>query len=307
MKHFNRPVLVCGASGFVGGAALRALTEAGVDSVGTSRTHPEAQDLAHASVVCGDLGSRNFAQELFLQTSPGTVIFASGPADVQTSIADPVSDYMAQLQPLLHVLWAASRQPQPPKVLLVSSAAVYGNPVAVPVREECAPHPISPYGFHKLAQEHLLAEFHSLYRIPISIARVFSVLGPGLRRLAVWDITTRALKGDRSLRGTGQESRDYLSGRDLGTALTCIARNAAFDGEVFNVASGTETAIRDLAAMILCALGVDEPAVFDNQCLVGSPVRWRADTTQLRALGFQPETTLAAAVQETVEWIRRHA
>jgi len=226
---------------------------------------------------------------------------------VQQSFIDPVQDFRNQSLPLVRVLDAARRMKSPPGVILLSSAAVYGNPAAIPVREDSLPAPISPYGFHKLLQESLLDEFHKLYGLPICKARVFSTYGSGLRHLAVWDIAKRAMKGDAMLRGTGKETRDYLHVHDIGRALEVIARHSAFEGEVINVASGSELAMAQVAALIHDAMGSGQQPVFDGRELAGSPLRWCADASKIRALGFSPEVSIDVGIRETVSWIKQHA
>ena len=302
-------VLVCGAAGFIGSYAARELCRSGFKVVGAGRGKPPVilNYPEEARFIGGDLRDREFVEQLVQHVSPDKILFAAGPANVQRSVLDPVEDFANQLQPLVHVLWAASRLTRPAGVLLVSSAAVYGDPQSMPVTEAAAPAPISPYGFHKLAQEQLLHEFNALYEVPVCVARAFSTLGPGLRHLAVWDIAHKALNNDFSLRGTGHETRDYLYARDVGRALACITRNASFAGEVINVGSGEETPIDHLASLIYSSLGLHEKPTFDGQRLAGSPSRWRADTSRLRSIGFEPDVDLRAGVLKTIDWIKHHA
>jgi UDP-glucose 4-epimerase len=190
-----------------------------------------------------------------------------------------------------------------PAVLLVSSAAVYGNPAAIPVGEDAPLAPISPYGFHKIQQELLLDEYRKVFGVRTCKARVFSTYGPGLRHLAVWDIAQRALRGDFSLHGSGQESRDYLHVHDVGRGLAHLCRHAPFEGEAINIASGQETPIGDLARMIYAGLGVQGEPRFQGDELSGSPLRWRADVSRLHALGFAAEFAAEDGLRETMKWI----
>jgi UDP-glucose 4-epimerase len=231
------------------------------------------------------------------------VVFVAGPSDVQRSVSDPVRDFSDQMLPLIQLLWAVSQIPSPPGVLLVSSAAIYGNTAKLPVDENEAPNPISPYGFHKLGQESLLDEFGKLYGVPTCKARVFSTYGKGLRRLAVWEITRRAMAGDYHLRGTGEETRDYLHVSDVARALECIARRAPFRGEVINLASGQEYSMKQVASQIYSALNVSATPEFDGECLAGSPLRWHANVSTLRGFGFNQQMTMEVGIRDTVGWI----
>jgi len=301
--------LICGAAGFLGSYTAAAFKRTGWRVVGAGRGDALGLDQYPKDVPFfrGDFESPVFVQQLLEETKPSRLIFVAGPSDVQRSVIDPVRDFRDQMLPLIQVLWVVSQMPKPPGVLLVSSAAIYGNAAVSPVSENERPSPISPYGFHKLGQEALLDEFGKLYCVPVCKVRVFSTFGPGLRRLAVWDITRRALSGDYEIRGTGEETRDYLHVIDLAHALECIASNAPFRGEIVNVASGQESSMGQVASLIYGALGITVQPRFDGICLAGSPLRWRADVSTLRGFGFNLQIPLDAGIKETVNWIRSNA
>jgi len=164
---------------------------------------------------------------------------------------------------------------------------------------------VSPYGFHTRLKELIGLEHHLLYGTRLSIARVFSTYGPGLRHLAVWDITRRAMNGDRTVRGAGGDSRDYLHAHDVAAALATLCDRAPFTGEIVNVGSGEETAIRSLAQLIYRELGISNPILFDDQPEPGKPSRWHADVSSLKRLGFAPRVSMASGIRETVRWIAR--
>lgn len=302
-------VLICGAGGCLGSHAAAAFKHSGWRVVGAGRGDALGLEQYPKDVpfLRGDFESQVFVQQLLEEFKPSKLIFVAGPSDVQRSVTDPVKDFRGQTLPLIQVLWAASLMNSPPGVLLVSSAAVYGNIATLPVTEKTQPNPISPYGFHKFAQEALLDEFGKLYGVPTCKARVFSTYGRGLRRLAVWEITRRAMSRDYKLRGTGEETRDYLHVSDIAHALECIASHSPFRGEIVNVASGQETSMRQVASFIYGALGVTAPPVFDNKCLAGSPLMWRADISTLQGLGFKPKIELEAGIRDTVKWIKTDA
>jgi nucleoside-diphosphate-sugar epimerase len=188
--------------------------------------------------------------------------------------------------------------------VLLSSAAVYGNPVHLPVSEAALAAPVSPYGFHKVMQETLVDEYHQVFGIPAVKARVFSTFGEGLRKLAVWEIARRALNGDTSVHGTGEEIRDYLYAGDVARALVAIAERGRFEGEAINVASGNGNSVRELANAIFDALNLGRSPEFDGVAPRGTPISWIADVTRLSSLGFAPTASLHDALRQTVDWIR---
>jgi UDP-glucose 4-epimerase len=301
--------LICGASGFLGSHTAAIFHEYGWKVIGAGRGDALGLEQYPKQVpfLRGDFESPVFVSQLMHEIRPSRLVFAAGPSNVQRSILDPVGDFRDQMLALIQVLWAVSQMSNPPGVLLVSSAAIYGNTQKSPVTEHESPNPISPYGFHKLGQEGLLDEFGKLYGVPVCKARVFSTYGRGLRRLAVWEITQRALAGNYKLHGTGEETRDYLHVSDVARALECIARYAPFKGEIINIASGQESCMELVASLIYQTLDVSVTPKFDGQCLAGSPLRWRANVSTLLALGFKQQIPIEIGIKDTVEWIKSDA
>lgn len=299
----NKTALVCGAAGFLGSRIALAFANKGWRVVGAGRS---AHHVSHSQIsyVQGDLASFSFTNELLGTTKPNRIVFVAGPADVQQSFVEPAVDFAAHTMPLVQVLDRARKLEIQPGVVLVSSAAVYGNPAHNPVSERALPAPISPYGFHKWQQELLLDEFHKLYQLPTCSARIFSTYGEGLRHLAVWDITRRALSGDFSVLGPRQASRDYLHVSDVARAIEHVCVTSSFSGDVINVGSGTETTLESVATEIFGNLNIVQSPTFSGNVLEGAPIRWCADQRRLHSLGFRPSLSFKDGIRQTVDWIR---
>lgn len=301
-----KTVLICGSEGFIGRHAVSAFQAAGWEVFGAGRGE-SSHRAGGASYFRGDFRDADFVAGVLERAQPSRIVFAAGPSSVEASFADPVGDFANQAMPLMQVLDSARRMKAPAGVLLVSSAAVYGNPAAIPVSEGAASRPISPYGYHKLQQESLLDQVAALYGLPTCKARVFSTYGAGLRHLAVWDITRRALKRDFTMQGSAGASRDYLHVTDVAKALERICSAAPFAGERINVASGVETTIEQVATLIYEALGTPGRPDYTGPKGEGKPLRWCADVGRLRGLGVAPGIPLAEGLRETVAWIKAHA
>ena len=105
-----------------------------------------------------------------------------------------------------------------------------------------------------------------------------------------------------SLRGTGDESRDFIHAADVARALVLLATRAPAEGEIYNVATGRETTIRELTTTLLLRLGFTSTPEFDGQSTPGDPRNWRADISRLTALGFTPATTLEDGLRSVAAW-----
>lgn len=292
-------ILVTGATGFVGSHAAAGLAAAhtvvGIGraalAVGTPgwryvRLDPAGPDLP------------GFLREL----SPDHVIHCAGSGLVGPSFDDPVRDFQAG-PGLTFALLDALRQAAPgASVIFVSSAAVYGAPDAPVIDASFPLRPISPYGFHKVICETVFKEFSEVYGLDAVILRVFSLYGAGLRKQVVWDICRKSQGGLVNLFGTGQETRDFLHIQDFVRLLHLLVEKKKRRG-LYNVGSGRAVTIDELARRVTVDLGrPDVPIAFDGREHKGYPRRWLADVTDLDALGFAPEITLEAGIEEYCRW-----
>jgi UDP-glucose 4-epimerase len=220
-------------------------------------------------------------------------------------VKDPTGDFNASIPVTFNLLSGLRLHTPACRLIYLSSAAVYGNAKALPIDETEPAAPISPYGFHKLVCEHLCTEFCKVYGLPTTIVRIFSAYGAGLRRQVLWDICRKALTGEAlRLRGTGNESRDFIHVQDVARAIHLVSEKGCYEGEVYNIASGTETTIKELADLILTQIGQAGRVTFDNRTAVGNPLNWRADISRLIRIGFVPQVSLEEGVRTFVSWCR---
>jgi UDP-glucose 4-epimerase len=223
--------------------------------------------------------------------APDMVIHAAGPASVGGSFRTPLDDFRGSVAAWVNLLDSVRRSEQSPVILFPSSAAVYGNATRLPISEDDPTAPISPYGFHKVACEGLAKEYADCFGLNIVICRLFSVFGEDQRRLLVWDLYER-LTGPEPivwLEGTGEEARDYLHVDEIASAVLKMGAdlaNLSTHGilRVFNVASGQQLTVRDLALHLGALLGISKPIRCHGRMRIGDPLRWHADISRLRAL-----------------------
>jgi UDP-glucose 4-epimerase len=299
----SQTILITGAGGFLAGHIAPAFAASGARVIGVGRSDPDRQGRVFDSFHLNNLSDPGLILPLVDRYSPDTIVHLAAPSSVSHSVRAPLADFDGHVMPTARLLESIRVAGARPRILLVSSAAVYGEPSSLPVTEDAPLRPISPYGFHKLHQELLLREAHELYGIPACTARLFSTYGENLRRLAVWDIARRALSGEAAVFGTGEESRDYLYAADVAEAIVTIASRSAFGGEAVNVASGTEVTIRELADEMHTILGTGMRPRFTGEKLSGSPARWRASVDRLNGLGWKAPAW-SRGLASTLEWIR---
>ena len=299
----SKNVLITGVAGFLGRYAAREFLRAGWRVSGLDVVAPENAALApDVTYHRGTLPGAALAGILRGET-PDACVHCAGRASVALSMEDPSADFHDNTVLTFELLDALRRHAPRCRAILLSSAAVYGNPATLPVREDDPIAPLSPYGFHKRQCELLCEEFSRVYALPTLSVRIFSAYGPGLRRQVVWDICQKAMSGARlELRGTGAESRDFIHAADVARALVLLAEQAPAHGEIYNLATGRETTIAELARLILGVLEKGETPAFDGINPSGNPLRWQADISRIAALGFVPALPLEMGLRQVANW-----
>jgi UDP-glucose 4-epimerase len=301
----RKTVLITGVSGFIGRALARHFTRQQYKVYGVDRIPPENAPLSDLNGYEQIELPNPHLTQLLANWHPDVLIHCAGRASVPAAMQDPHADF-CDGPVLTFELLEALRQNLPECVfILLSSAAVYGNPSQLPISEDGLLQPVSAYGYHKWQSEIMCAEFANVFGLRTASARIFSAYGPGLRRQVIWDIVHKALtQPEVRLQGTGQESRDFIHVQDIARGLEAILLSASLQGGAYNLASGVETRIADLAGLILHELENPPPLTFSGELPPGTPKNWQADIKQIRKLGFHPQVSLGDGISNFVAWCR---
>ena len=197
------------------------------------------------------------------------------------------------------------------RVIAASSASVYGMADRFPTAEDHHPYNNDTlYGAAKSFNEGLLASFRAMYGLDYVALRPFNVYGPRMDTEGAYtEVLVRWMHEIENGRppvifGDGKQTMDFVYVGDVARAFL-LAATADTPGEVFNVASGVETSLEDLARTLITAMGRSVPLDY-APARRGSPVARRlADTTRARAcLGFAAEVDLAQGLRHLVNWWR---
>lgn len=292
--------LVTGSSGFAGRHLVRHLEAEGDDVVGLDRA--EGIDITDADAVRTRLD----------EVRPEVVYHLAGFADVGASWDDPTGAFATNAVGTLHVLLAA-RAADVRRVLVIGSADVYGivGESDLPLTEEQPLVPVSPYAASKAAAEHLAVQAWRGYGLETIRARSFNHLGPGqTSRFVAAAIAERIARAEIDGRdeievGNVTPRRDFTDVRDVVRAYRLLVAHGR-PGEAYNVCSGRDVAISDLAeAMVAMArrpltLAVD-PAL---QRAVDQPVSVGDRSKIQRDTGWTPTIELEATLQVLVDEAR---
>ncbi len=310
-------VLVTGGAGFIGSHLVALLLERGHDvtvlddlSTGKRTNLPRAGGL---TLQVGDVADQA-ALEAALDGQEAVVHLAAV-ASVEASVRDPVSTHRTNLEGSIRLFDTATRLGVK-RVLYASSAAVYGDNDALPLREDAEKRPMTPYAADKLAGEHYLGYFHRAGLLSGTAFRFFNVFGPRQDPSSPYSgvisiFLDRARRGAPiTVFGDGRQSRDFVYVSDVVAALaSALERREAAAGAaqaselpVFNVARGSEVDLLQLLELVERLPGARAPLdVSFGPPRTGDIRRSLADVARLRATGWEPLTPLQDGLQATFE------
>jgi UDP-glucose 4-epimerase len=303
-------ILVIGGTGFIGSHLVEALTRGEGEVTVLTRDLTTARCNLRSvqqrvKIVEGTLAPGR-PLEVLKRNRFDTIFYLAGSPSVGNSIDDPKMDYVQNLGSTFTLLENLRSSYSDTKLIFCSSAAVYGNPAEIPIKETTATIPISPYGVSKLAAERYIAVYCQLYGMRAASLRLFSVYGPRQTKLVIYDFIKQLVADPTHLqiRGDGRQARDFIYVDDVVKAILLVANRGALTGETYNVASGKSISIATLARKLSSTLGISPQLIFTGKQDSGHPDKWFVEIERLSALGFLPTTSLETGLRRTCHWFK---
>lgn len=294
--------LVTGAHGFLGRHVALELSGHGyeVHGLGHGTWSPEEQ---HVWGVKSWLRSDVDVTALScLDVSPSLIIHCAGGSAVSFAEQNPVADFERTVSSTAAVLQTQLRKWPAARLVLTSSAAVYGKALEQPIRETAPLKPVSVYGLHKLLAEQLVHFYADRFGITGAIVRLFSVYGPGLRKQLFWDACGKLAKGDWTFPGTGAETRDWVHVRDAARLLR-IAAEVPIEGcVVVNGGTGRGRRVDAVLRMIAGAVAPDGEVAFSGLSRSGDPQHYEAHMGVAHQFGWEPMQDFDSALAQYCAW-----
>lgn len=299
-------VLVTGAFGFIGKKLISKFNNDNYNVVGWDL---KAGEVDKVTIYKVDLS--NYEEVLFSleQIRPDIIIHCAGSADVAKSVNDPNTDFQGNVIVTHNLLFALHKlNMNLTKFIFLSSAAVYGNPKSLPIKESDDLNPLSPYAVHKVMCESLCNYFCCNYKMDIKIARIFSAYGVGLRKQIFWDMHNKfRITGKLEMFGTGCESRDYINIEDVIQCLYLIS-TVKTNKMIFNVANGDEITISNACNIFADVFNIEsESIIFNGMVREGEPRNWRADISNIKQLGYVQTINMKKGLEEYKDWINKNS
>lgn len=304
-----RLYLVTGGAGFIGSHLVEALVERGarvrvLDDFSTGRRENLARVASQIELLEGDVSDPDVARRAVAGCD--YVLHLAAIASVQASVEDPQRVHRVNANGTLNVLDAA-REGGVGRVVLASTTALYGDHAALPLREELSPRPLSPYAASKATGEAYCSAFHASYGLPTVALRFFNVYGPRQDPANPYSgvisiFANRMSRGERpTIYGDGRQTRDFVYVADVVRALLLACEREEAIGSVFNVASGNQTSILQLAEELNQVLGTALAPIF-APARAGEVRLSQGDASRAReSLGWAPQVSLREGLTYLIE------
>lgn len=302
--------LVTGADGFVGRWLTAHLAEAG-DVVWQAVGHATAAGLQERSVDMIDAAA---VRELVEWAQPAAIYHLAAIAFGPDASADVGHALDVNVRGTAYLLEAAARLDRPPKVMIPSSAEVYGAAGGA-LSERAAVAPVNVYGATKAAQELLGLAFHRSRRLEVVVARAFNHIGPGQRDafvVSAFAMQLARIEAELSEPilqvGNLDARRDFTDVRDVVRAYRMLVAGG-HTGQPVNVASGRAVAIRELLDDLIRISGLQVAVAVDPARLRATdlPIVQGSSTLLRRLTGWRPTIPLHVTLRDVWDDARRRA
>lgn len=306
---FMKSVVVTGGAGFIGSHVVEALIRRGyhvsvIDNFSTG--HRDNISGLPVDIYTMDVRNPEVIDQI-IAIRPEAIVHLAAQVSVAQSVRNILLDEQINVGGSLHVLKAAACLPVK-KVVFSSTAAVYGNPLELPVTTDHPTQPESPYGLSKLTVENYLKMYQRLYQLPYSILRFSNVYGP--RQDAKGEGGVVSIFADRLshnlpplIYGDGEQTRDFVFVRDV--AAACVRALEADDNLCVNVSSGSSITINQLFRIMKEVSGSEVSPTYRQ----ARPGDIRDSTLSNEAarkrLGWSPKVSLFEGLLETVHYFSR--
>lgn len=299
----NKKILITGASGFIGYYLSELCYKNGALLYGVDINVPKNKNIWIDFKVMNL--SDGIISDLMRNNKFDFVYHLAGSASVSISFESPFTDFNSLIPPTLNLIQNIKKFCPSSRLIVFSSAAVYGNPLKLPIKEKDTKKPISPYGIHKLVNENLLEYYSNLYNLDCCVIRIFSAYGEGLKKQLFWDIMNKYKNNKKIIEvyGTGNESRDFIHVKDVVRSALIISKaklNLNFN--VFNVANGKEYSIKEVLTWLFANSKTKPNIIFQGQIKEGDPINWRADIHKLQSLGYKSLYNIKDELKNYYNW-----
>ena len=313
----KQKVLVTGAGGFIGSRLCQRLVEEGAAVRGfvryTSRSEIgllkqlPPKILTNIEIIRGDV--RDFSAVEQISKGVNTIFHLGALISIPYSYVHPVETIQTNVIGTMNILEACRKHGA--KLIHTSTSEVYGTALRVPIDED---HPLqgqSPYTASKIGADKLVESYYRSFDVQSLTIRPFNTYGPGQsNRAVIPTIITQALSGEVVRLGNLDAIRDFTYLDDTVEAFLLAGQAGLWDGETYNLGTGTEISIGVIADLIFKIMGKRAEIQVEQSRLrpeKSEVLRLISDNRKAKsALGWQPKVGMEEGLRRTIAWISTH-
>lgn len=315
----DRPVLITGSTGLLGGWMLQRLVESRADSVllvrdWVPKSHAAASgNLGTSAVVRGDLTDQPLLERVMNEYEIDTVFHLAAQTLVPVANRNPLSTFEGNIKGTWTVLESARRCPTVRQIVVASSDKAYGEQPRLPYTETQPLEGRHPYDVSKSCADLLAQSYARTFGLPVVVSRCGNLFGGGdLNWNRIIPGTIRSvLRGKRPvIRSDGKFVRDYIYVEDAADALILLAENLAgrrtLAGEAFNFSEGRPMTVLAVANLILKVMESNLKPVVKNEAVNEIRKQYLDSRKARRVLGWKPAVGIEDGLRRTIAWYREN-
>lgn len=302
-------VLVTGGCGFIGSHVVDAYVDAGHEVIvaDKKKVHTFQYKNVGATYFQIDLTDSKKVSELINEIEPDVINHHAANISLSKSIEKPLYDAKNNTTAIINLLESARKFGVQKFIFASSAGALYSKDSKLPFTEKTPTNPISPYGVSKLASEHYIKVYASLYGLKYVILRYSNVYGPrqNSKLKPVVSVFIESLIQDKqpTIHNKGDQTRDFLYVEDIKSA-NVLALNYN-ENECFNIASETENSIWETYKIIETILKKNFEPKFKEKMVKEQHRSYISNKKAKKKLGWKPKHTLRNGLIKTIEWYEK--
>lgn len=305
-------ILVTGGNGAIGCNLVRRLLQFSckitvLDDFSQSKSG-NLHSNKNLQIIKGDITNEKVLKKTFSHSYDYVFHFAARFAN-ELSVKDPLEDLRVNTQGTLQVLLHAAKH-NISRFLYASSSSLYGPQSTTLLKEDTTPNPSTPYAASKLSAEHYCNAIKELYGLNYTIVRLSNSYGPfdppGKYRNVIPNFFNSAILGKKIvITGTGNESRDFTFIDDTIQGIILATTSTSGRNEIFNLGTGKETQIRNLAELIIKITNSKSKIVYTTIRSFDHIKNRKMDISKAKKLlGYNPKTSLKEGLEKTFQWFQ---
>jgi len=307
-----KSVWITGCFGFIGDYLGRYLSQNEHNVYGLGRTSAPISEFWVGKSIKDNVSTQSLNSLLKISGKcPDVIYHCAGTGSVGRAQSDPHGDFISTVYCLSLLLeWVKNNSPQT-RIIVTSSAAVYGAKYHEAIRESDTLSPLSAYGYNKVLVEALCDSYRNNFDLDIIITRLFSVYGEGLSKQLLWDscVKISKLKNNNSLQlfGTGIEKRDWIHISDVSRTLLQLIYLSKNECNLLNIGTGMANTVDKLInTILLCWFKDTTPPtiIYNGEIREGDPSSLVSNNHLRSKIIESQDIDLNEGVSKFVSWFK---